>query len=71
MHRIQAAVVLLSVLLLASCSPKYTRFVSNYNFTSPNLQPDYSNLNYWAAHPWKHDPADSVPQPLQKNYMPD
>ena len=71
MHRIQAAVVLLFVLLAASCSPKYTRYLGNYNFTSPNPQPDYSNLNYWAAHPWKHDPADSVPKPLRKSYMPD
>ena len=21
-------------------------------------------MNYWAAHPWKHDPSDSVPKPL-------
>ena len=22
-------------------------------------------MNYWAAHPWKHDPSDSVPKPLR------
>lgn len=29
--------------------------------------PDYSNLNDWAAHPWKWDPSDSVPKPLQNS----
>lgn len=71
MHRIQAAVVLLSVLLLASCAPKYMRYISHYNFPSTRQQPDYSNFNYWAAHPWKHDPADSVPKPLRKAHIPD
>ena len=27
--------------------------------------PDYQDLNYWAAHPWKWDPSDSVPAPLK------
>jgi len=71
MHRIKAAVVLLVVLLFASCSPRYMRYVSNYNLGNTNPQPDYSNFNYWAAHPWKHDPSDSVPKPLRKTYMPD
>lgn len=26
--------------------------------------PDYSNLNYWAAHPYKNDPSDNVPSGL-------
>jgi hypothetical protein len=29
-------------------------------------KPDYSNLDYWAAHPWKWDPSDSVPLPFVK-----
>jgi pimeloyl-ACP methyl ester carboxylesterase len=28
--------------------------------------PLYSNLDHWAAHPQKNDPADSVPAPLRK-----
>jgi len=36
-----------------------------------DAKPDYSNLNYWAAHPWKWDPSDSVPEPLRKNYIKD
>ncbi|MCK7556510.1 DUF3089 domain-containing protein [Chitinophaga sedimenti] len=27
--------------------------------------PDYNNLNYWAAHPWRVDASDSVPQFLK------
>ena len=46
---------------LISCSDKYQSFKSNYQFKSPDGNPDYSNLDYWAAHPWKHDPSDSVP----------
>jgi hypothetical protein len=33
-------------------------------FKSENGVPDYSNLQYWAAHPNKWDPSDTVPLPL-------
>ncbi|HEY6062776.1 MAG TPA: DUF3089 domain-containing protein [Chitinophagaceae bacterium] len=49
---------------LFSCSDKYQSFISHYQFKSPDGKPDYSNLDYWAAHPWKQDPSDSVPAPL-------
>jgi hypothetical protein len=56
---------------LASCSPAaYKNYISNYAAAAkPNVDaPDYSNLYYWAAHPYKKDPSDSVPAPLQANY---
>ena len=58
--------ILFTILLvgLFSCSDKYQSFKSRYQFKSPDGKPDYSNLDYWAAHPWKHDPSDSVPAPL-------
>jgi hypothetical protein len=31
-------------------------------------QTDYADLQNWAAHPWKHDPSDSLPKALQANY---
>jgi len=34
------------------------------------LVPDYSQLVYWAAHPAKKDPSDSLPKPIQKDYQP-
>jgi hypothetical protein len=48
-----------------SCSDKYQAYKSNYLFKSPDGKPDYSNLDYWAAHPWKWDPSDSIPKPLR------
>jgi len=36
-------------------------------FKSENGVPDYSNLQYWAAHPNKWDPSDTVPLPLVSN----
>lgn len=51
--------------LLYSCSNKYKAFQSRYKFSSDDGSPAYQHLNYWAAHPWKHDPSDSVPAPLR------
>ena len=48
-----------------SCSDKYKPFKSQYTFKSKDGIPDYSDLNYWAAHPWKRDPSDSIPLPLR------
>lgn len=49
-----------------SCkTPNYSTR-SEYQFKAPNAVPDYENLDYWAAHPWKKDPSDSVPKPLRK-----
>src|SRR5262245_33968098 len=56
---------LLSALLLQACSNKYEAFRGNYQFKSKNGSPDYSDLKYWAAHPLKWDPSDSVPRPLR------
>lgn len=53
------------IFLFASCSDKYLAYRTNYQFKSPDGKPDYSNLNYWAAHPWKWDPSDSVAKPLR------
>lgn len=41
------------------------------NSSKENVAPDYSNLYYWAAHPWKLDPSDSVPTPLKDQYIKD
>lgn len=37
----------------------------------PAGTPDYSNLDSWAAHPWKWDPSDSVPGPLRAGFHQD
>lgn len=53
------------VFSLISCSNKYHAFESKYTFKSENGKPAYQNLNYWAAHPWKWDPSDSISAPLR------
>jgi hypothetical protein len=55
---------LFSCLLLLSCSNKYQQYASRYTFKAENGVPDYSNLAFWAAHPEKNDPSDSIPAPL-------
>src|ERR1700741_3339577 len=69
--KMQRIKLLLFIIIFASCSSNKNISYTNYNFKSLNDVPDYSNLDYWAAHPWKHDPSDSLPKALQKNYNPD
>ena len=65
--RICNAVPFLVLLTLyASCVPSYKKFVPLYEAHPIRKIPDYSNLDYWAAHPYKHDPSDSIPVPLQE-----
>jgi hypothetical protein len=52
-------------LLLSACSDRYKVFSRRYTFKSVTGEPDYSRLDYWAAHPWKKDPSDSIPKPLR------
>jgi len=63
--------VLVLVLIFAACSPKFNRYSGNYRFTSAEGAPNYAQLDYWAAHPYKNDPSDSVPKSLRANYRPD
>ena len=63
--------VLLIVILVSGCAQNnYTTFKSQYEQMALNDLPDYSNLDYWAAHPQKKDPSDSLPTELAKNYRP-
>ena len=52
--------------LFSACSDKYVAYKNLYQFRSEDKKPNYANLNYWAAHPLKWDPSDSVPRPLRK-----
>lgn len=51
--------------LIASCADKYQALRSGYRFKSVDGRPVYAQLDYWAAHPWKQDPSDSIPLPLR------
>ena len=54
--------------IFTACTPSYQKYLVNYRFTSSG-QPDYSSLVYWAAHPNKKDPSDSIPAPLANKYF--
>ena len=57
--------------LFTACSTKNFSSKPAYQFKSSNGQPNYTDLKYWAAHPDKWDPSDSVPKPMRKTYQPD
>lgn len=52
-------------IVFVSCSDRYLPFKKQYQFKSKDGNPDYSDLKYWAAHPHKWDPSDSIPRPLR------
>ncbi len=55
------------VLLLTACSKNLVTIDNSYYPNGKTDIPDYSNLVYWAAHPDKRDPSDSIPSPLRAN----
>jgi len=63
--------LLLISCILTSCSNKYQKLASRYQFTHEAGVPDYGNPDHWAALPGKWDPSDSIPQPLRSSYDPD
>ncbi len=60
-----------AILLYPSCSKKNYTQQGTYQLKSETKNSDYSNLDYWAAHPWKKNLSDSVPADLQANYKHD
>lgn len=51
--------------IMISCSRNYHAFKSQYGFRTESGVPNYGNLDYWAAHPDKLDPSDSIPMSLK------
>lgn len=59
------------LVIFSGCSQSnYVKFSPMYEKETFNDAPDYSNLIYWAAHPNKKDPSDSLPIVLAKQYQP-
>lgn len=52
------------ILLVLGCNNKYNSYVPRYVTERSDSIPDYNDLYYWAAHPWKKDPSDSLPAAL-------
>jgi hypothetical protein len=63
--------LLACTVFLCSCSKKNFSNKPTYQFKSTDGRPDYLDMHYWAAHPLKWDPSDSVPKPLRKNFVKD
>lgn len=60
-----------AILLCSSCAKTNYALHGGYQFKSGSKIPEYRDLNYWAAHPWKKDLSDSVPSDLTEIYRPD
>ncbi|MEI7588638.1 MAG: DUF3089 domain-containing protein [Chitinophagia bacterium] len=59
------------LVVMSSCAQSnYAKLEPIYEKQQLGELPDYSNLNYWSAHPDKKSPSDSVPAALSKNYRP-
>lgn len=69
MQRMFGLVAVTCILFLSSCFSS-RKNVAEVPVTRPSI-PDYSDLFYWAAHPEKKDPSDSVPAPIKKDYRQD
>jgi hypothetical protein len=54
------------MIIFVRCTPKMTAYTGEMAFKSESGIPDYSNLNYWASHPAKWDPADTIPRGLKE-----
>jgi hypothetical protein len=52
-------------LLVLGCSNRYHAYVPQYQFASGSVAPNHASFDYWAAHPCKKDPSDSLPKVLQ------
>ena len=62
---------LLFIIFFSQCTNNgYMKLQPQYEQEQIGLVPDYSQLVYWAAHPAKKDPSDSLPKPIQKDYQP-
>jgi hypothetical protein len=71
MNHFNSYLLLSLTCLVLGCSHKNFSSKTVYKFRSADGKPDYRDISYWAAHPWKWDPSDSVPKDLQDVYMQD
>lgn len=62
---IRISVFLFLIIIVTSCSQKIVSYSGEAAFKSENGIPDYAKIQYWAAHPEKNDPSDTIPLPLK------
>ncbi len=61
----------LSLILSSACGYQQKAVEKTYLVQTETAIPNYNDLHYWAAHPYKIDPADSIPAMLMNHYQPD
>lgn len=58
-------------LFMSSCAnDNYSKHIAVYEKESINEEPNYNSLVYWAAHPGKKNPSDSIPKNILTDYRP-
>ena len=62
--------IVLICLNIVSCGKKNYASATDF-IENTNAAPNYTNLNNWAAHPYKNDPSDSIPSAIKSSYQPD
>jgi len=63
-------IIIVAGLFLMSCSQSnYSKYAPIYEGEALSEVPDFSDLRYWAAHPNKKDPSDSVPKNVTSNQI--
>src|ERR1700716_3614877 len=67
MERMRIFFFVLFIYSAAGCSYKVRINSPKYPASRKMASPDYSDLYYWAAHPWKKNPSDSMPLPLRED----
>jgi len=53
---------------MSCATSNYSKYKAVYENELMSDQPDYGQLQYWAAHPDKKDPSDSIPKPLVRSF---
>ncbi len=56
-----SVILILSIFILSSCSKNFYSPQGEFNKYPTPTAPDYSKLDFWAAHPDKEDMADKIP----------
>lgn len=58
------SIIVFSIILINACSPRVQPYKGDQEFKSVTGIPNYASLEYWAAHPQKWDPSDSIASDL-------
>jgi hypothetical protein len=61
----------LAIVCITGCAPARNMPGASRPTKAADSLPDYSNTAFWAAHPAKKDPSDSIPLPLLRHYTAD